>query len=94
MIAQEKLNNVRLFVGDAMDIKSLKQQTKGVDCAATFFVLHELCDNDSNPRTLQFLSAFRASFTRSALPRGGNDPTDPATDAQTSGPCGRVLPLP
>ena len=62
MIAQEKLNNVRLFVGDAMDIKSLKQETEGVDCAATFFVLHELCDNESNLRTLEFLRSFREAL--------------------------------
>ncbi len=62
MIAQQKLDNVRLFVGDAMEIDKLKHETAGVDCAATFFVLHELCDNNGNQRTLKFLRSFRETL--------------------------------
>ncbi|MCC6587038.1 MAG: methyltransferase [Bryobacterales bacterium] len=60
--AQEKRNDVRLYVGDAMDIGKLKQEIAGVDCAATFFVLHELCDNNGNQRTLKFLRSFREAL--------------------------------
>jgi ubiquinone/menaquinone biosynthesis C-methylase UbiE len=62
MIALENLKNVRIFVGDAMEIKKLKQETAGVDCAATFFVLHELCDNNGNQRTIEFLQSFRETL--------------------------------
>ncbi|HYI96500.1 MAG TPA: methyltransferase domain-containing protein [Bryobacteraceae bacterium] len=62
MIVQERLENVRLFVGDAMEIKNLTNETAGVDCAATFFVLHELCDNRGNLRTLKFLQSFREAL--------------------------------
>jgi len=62
MIAKEGLANVRIFVGDAMNIKTLKQETMGVDCAATFFVLHELCDNNGNQRTLEFLRSYREAL--------------------------------
>lgn len=59
ILAKEKISNVTLHAGDAMDIGTLKEQTAGVDCATTFFVLHELCDNNGNQRTLRFLKAFR-----------------------------------
>jgi ubiquinone/menaquinone biosynthesis C-methylase UbiE len=62
MIAQENLERVRLFVGDAMELKKLKHETAGVDCAATFFVLHELCDNNGNRKTLEFLRSFRETL--------------------------------
>ena len=45
-----------------MDIGRLKEQIAGVDCAATFFVLHELCDNNGNQRTLRFLQSFREAL--------------------------------
>lgn len=62
ILAKEKISNVSLHVGDAMDIGKLKEQIAGVDCAATFFVLHELCDNNGNQRTLRFLRSFREAL--------------------------------
>lgn len=52
-------DRISLYVGDALDIGRLKPQLEGVDAAATFFVLHELCDTRENPRAVQFLSSFR-----------------------------------
>ncbi len=62
MIVHDELKSVRLFVGDAAEIKELKQEIAGVDCAATFFVLHELCDNNGNRRALEFLRSFRETL--------------------------------
>lgn len=53
---------IRLYVGDAMEIGKLKKELEGVDGAATFFVLHELCDQKENPRAAQFLSAFQSTL--------------------------------
>ncbi|HSM87303.1 MAG TPA: class I SAM-dependent methyltransferase [Candidatus Limnocylindrales bacterium] len=53
---------IRLYAGDAMEIGKLKNELKGVDSAATFFVLHELCHQKENPRAAQFLSAFRETL--------------------------------
>lgn len=55
-------DRISLHVGDALDIGRLKPQLAGVDAAATFFVLHELCDLGDNPRAVQFLSAFRSTL--------------------------------
>jgi SAM-dependent methyltransferase len=53
---------IKLHTGDAMEIGKLKDKLEGVDGAATFFVLHELCDQKENPRAAQFLSAFRTTL--------------------------------
>jgi SAM-dependent methyltransferase len=50
---------IHLYVGDALEIDRLQPQLRGVDCAATFFVLHELCDQKDNPLTQKFLLSFR-----------------------------------
>lgn len=53
---------IRLHVGDAMEIGKLKNELAGVDGAATFFVLHELCDQKDNPRAAEFLKAFHSTL--------------------------------
>jgi len=53
---------IRLHVGDAMNIGGLRSELKGVDAATTFFVLHELCDNEANARALQFLRSFHETL--------------------------------
>ena len=53
---------IRLYVGDALEINALEPQLRGVDCAVTFFVLHELCDNRENPLLGRFLTAFRETL--------------------------------
>lgn len=53
---------IRLYAGDALEIDRLAPQLRGVDCAATFFVLHELCDQNENPLIHQFLTKFRATL--------------------------------
>ncbi len=55
-------DRIDLHVGDALDIGLLKNELKGVDAAATFFVLHELCDQENNPRAVRFLSEFRRAL--------------------------------
>jgi SAM-dependent methyltransferase len=56
------LSRIRLHEGDAMDIGNLREQLGAVDGATTFFVLHELCDNKTNPRALDFLRSFRGAL--------------------------------
>jgi SAM-dependent methyltransferase len=55
-------SRISLHVGDAMEISRLKRELEGVDAAATFFVLHELCDRKDNPRAVQFLREFRRAL--------------------------------
>jgi SAM-dependent methyltransferase len=55
-------SRINLHVGDALEISRLKRELEGVDAAATFFVLHELCDRKDNPRAVQFLSEFRRTL--------------------------------
>ncbi len=55
-------DRIKLHVGNALDIGKLKRELEGVDAAATFFVLHELCDLKDNPRAVQFLSEFRRTL--------------------------------
>ena len=55
-------DRISLYVGNALEIGRLKTELKGVDAAATFFVLHELCDTHDNPRAVQFLSSFRETL--------------------------------
>lgn len=53
---------IALHVGDAMQLPSYTGELAGVDAAATFFVLHELCDGGRNERALAFLRAFRQTL--------------------------------
>lgn len=55
-------DRISLYVGNALDIGRLKTELKGVDAAATFFVLHELCDTHDNPKAVQFLNSFRETL--------------------------------
>ena len=53
---------IRLHAGDAMELEKLNGKLAGVDAAATFFVLHELCDGGENARAVDFLKAFRRAL--------------------------------
>lgn len=55
-------SRIQLHVGDAMRLASYRKELTGVDAAATFFVLHELCDGGRNERALAFLRAFRETL--------------------------------
>ena len=64
-LARENLSGrIRLHAGDAMEIEKVKDKLEGVDAATTFFVLHELCDNNGNARVLKFLNAFRQALPK------------------------------
>jgi SAM-dependent methyltransferase len=53
---------IQLHTCDAMHLDRVAEHLKGVDAATTFFVLHELCDQDKNPKARQFLTAFRKAL--------------------------------
>ncbi len=53
---------IKLYVGNALEISRLSRELEGVDAAATFFVLHELCDRKDNPGAVRFLSEFRKTL--------------------------------
>jgi SAM-dependent methyltransferase len=55
-------DRIRLYVGDALELGKLTEELRGVDAAATFFVLHELCDLKENPRAAEFLQAYKKSL--------------------------------
>lgn len=55
-------DTIKLHVGDALEINRLQRELAGVDAATMFFVLHELCDLETNPRAVQFLREFRRTL--------------------------------
>jgi SAM-dependent methyltransferase len=59
LVRENLSDRIELIRGDATEIERYRDRLKGVDAATTFFVLHELCDNERNPRALEFLRAFR-----------------------------------
>jgi SAM-dependent methyltransferase len=52
-------DKIKLHACDAMHLERVAEHLKGVDGATTFFVLHELCDQDQNPKAKAFLTKFR-----------------------------------